>query len=190
MRDGKSVVLPSYEEVSTDKQAFATMSRLFQFETNAHNGRSILQVHGKQAVFFNPPALPLAESEMDEELAAPVTRTGAEVLVALLQAFESRLARPFAEVREADVARFCEEVVREGSDAVAIVCTNMRGAGAAERLERKLGAGIFDSIAVTLWACLVAAGVDASVIRSWGGLFANPHLLPSTSASTPLRRYP
>jgi maleate isomerase len=96
----------------------------------------------------------------------------------------------FAEVREADVARFCEEVVREGSDAVAIVCTNMRGAGAAERLERKLGAGIFDSIAVTLWACLVAAGVDPSVIRSWGGLFANPHLLPSTSAPSPLRRYP
>ena len=32
-----------------------------------------------------------------------------------------------------------EEVVREGCDAVAVVCTNMRGAGAAVRLEAKLG---------------------------------------------------
>ena len=84
----------------------------------------------------------------------------------------------FAEVPEAEVVRLCEEVVGEGSDAVAILCTNMRGAGAAERLERKLGAGIFDSIAVTLWACLLTAGIDPSVIRGWGSLFANPQLVP------------
>jgi maleate isomerase len=89
----------------------------------------------------------------------------------------------FAEVPEAEVARLCEEVVREGCDAVAILCTNMRGAATAERLERKLGVGIFDSIAVTLWACLVAAGVDPSIIRGWGGLFANPRLVPSAFAS-------
>ncbi len=74
VRDGKTVVLPSYEEVCADKQAFATMSRLFQFETNAHNGRSILQVHGKEAVFFNPPALPLVESEMDDLYDLPFSR--------------------------------------------------------------------------------------------------------------------
>jgi maleate isomerase len=85
----------------------------------------------------------------------------------------------FAEVPEAEVARLCEEVVREGSDVVVVLCTNMRGAGAAERLERKLGVGVFDSIAVTLWACLVATGVDPSIIRGWGGLFTNTHLLPS-----------
>src|SRR6187399_577532 len=39
VRDAKPVILPSYEEVSTDKRAFASMSRLFQLETNAHNGR-------------------------------------------------------------------------------------------------------------------------------------------------------
>jgi uncharacterized radical SAM protein YgiQ len=74
VRDGKAVVLPSYEEVAADKQAFAAMSRLFQFETNAHNGRALLQVHGKQAVYFNPPALPLAESEMDALYDLPFTR--------------------------------------------------------------------------------------------------------------------
>src|ERR1700760_831288 len=70
----------------------------------------------------------------------------------------------FAEVPEAEVARMIEDVVREGADAVVVLCTNMRGAGVAEPLERKLGAGVFDSIAVTLWACLVATGVDPSVI--------------------------
>jgi maleate isomerase len=84
----------------------------------------------------------------------------------------------FAEVPEAEVARLCEEVVGEGADAVVVLCTNMRGAGVAERLERRLGAGVFDSIAVTLWACLVATGVDPSVIRGWGGVFANPQLVP------------
>jgi hypothetical protein len=63
--DGKLVVLPSYEEVRTDKQAFARMSRMFQYETNAHNARPLLQVHGSEAVYFNPPALPLDEGEMD-----------------------------------------------------------------------------------------------------------------------------
>jgi maleate isomerase len=95
----------------------------------------------------------------------------------------------FAEVPEAEVARLCEEVVSEGCDAIAIVCTNMRGAGAAERLERQLGVGIFDSIAVTLWACLIAAGVDPSIVRGWGGLFANPHLISSASVLPPLRHY-
>jgi len=92
----------------------------------------------------------------------------------------------FAEVPELEVARLIEEVVREGADAVVVLCTNMHGAGVAERLERKLGASVFDSIAVTLWACLIAAGVDPSVVHGWGGVFANPDLLPASFA--PLRR--
>jgi maleate isomerase len=83
----------------------------------------------------------------------------------------------FAEVPEAEISRLIEEVVREGADAIVVLCTNMRGAGVAERLEREFGVGVFDSIAVTLWACLIAAGVDPSVIRGWGSLFTNPHLI-------------
>jgi uncharacterized radical SAM protein YgiQ len=63
--DKKLVVLPSYDEVRKDKRAFALMSRQLQYETNAHNARPLLQVHGGEAVYFNPPALPLAEGEMD-----------------------------------------------------------------------------------------------------------------------------
>jgi maleate isomerase len=82
----------------------------------------------------------------------------------------------FAEVREAEVARLIEEVAREGCDAVAVVCTNMRGAAAAEPIERKYHVPVLDSIAVTLWACLASTGVDPSRIQGWGSLFANPAL--------------
>jgi uncharacterized radical SAM protein YgiQ len=74
VRDGKTVVLPSYEEVKADKRAFAKMSRAFQYETNPHNGRPILQVHGDQAVYFHPPAEPLAEAEMDALYDLPFVR--------------------------------------------------------------------------------------------------------------------
>ncbi|MBV8925013.1 MAG: aspartate/glutamate racemase family protein [Bradyrhizobium sp.] len=82
----------------------------------------------------------------------------------------------FAEVAEVEVARLIEEVIRDGCDAVAVVCTNMRGAGAAEPIERKHGVPVLDSIAVTLWASLAAAGVAPSRITGWGSLFANSAL--------------
>ncbi len=72
--DGKPVVLPSYEDVAKDKVLFAKMSRMLQFETNAHNARPLLQPHGDEAVYFNPPALPLAESEMDALYDLPFVR--------------------------------------------------------------------------------------------------------------------
>jgi uncharacterized radical SAM protein YgiQ len=74
VKDGKVVVLPSYEQVSKDKEAFAHMSRAFQYETNPHNGRPILQPHGDEAVYFNSPALPLSEDEMDGLYDLPFVR--------------------------------------------------------------------------------------------------------------------
>jgi uncharacterized radical SAM protein YgiQ len=72
--DGKPVLLPSYEEVVKDKVAFARMSKLLQYETNAHNARPLLQPHGDEAVFFNSPALPLEEAQMDALYDLPFVR--------------------------------------------------------------------------------------------------------------------
>jgi uncharacterized radical SAM protein YgiQ len=72
--DKKLVVLPSYEEVVKDKAAFARMSKMFQYETNPHNGRPILQPHGDEAVYFNSPAEPLSENEMDGLYDLPFVR--------------------------------------------------------------------------------------------------------------------
>ena len=87
----------------------------------------------------------------------------------------------FAEVSEAEVAALIEEVVRDGCDAAVVLCTNMRGAGAAERLERGFSVPVLDSIAVTLWACLTATGCDPSRVHGWGSLFTNPDLRAVTA---------
>ncbi|HSU38169.1 MAG TPA: YgiQ family radical SAM protein [Polyangiaceae bacterium] len=72
--DGRAVVLPSYEEVTRDLAAFARMTREFQVETNPHNARPLLQVHGDQAIYMNRPALPLEEADMDGLYDLPFTR--------------------------------------------------------------------------------------------------------------------
>ena len=73
-RDGKVVVLPSYEEVAADREAFSRMSRAFQYETNPGNARPLLQPHGSQAVYFEPPALALDTATMDELYDLPFAR--------------------------------------------------------------------------------------------------------------------
>ena len=69
-----SVLLPGYEEVSTDKAAFAAMTRTIHEETNPHNARQLLQYHGREAVVVNPPAWPLSQEEIDRVYGLPFTR--------------------------------------------------------------------------------------------------------------------
>ena len=69
-----SLFLPSYEEVSTDKAAFAAMTRMIHLETNPYNARRLVQYRGREAVVVNPPAWPLAEEEMDRVYGLPFTR--------------------------------------------------------------------------------------------------------------------
>jgi uncharacterized radical SAM protein YgiQ len=87
--DGKLLVLPSYEEVVADKEAFARMSRLFQYETNPHNARPLMQMHGSQAVYFNQPALPLSEGEMDGLYDLPFARAPHPAYNDRIPAFET-----------------------------------------------------------------------------------------------------
>jgi maleate isomerase len=51
------------------------------------------------------------------------------------------------------------------------MCTNMRGAAPAARLESELGIPILDSVAVTLWAALDAVGGDKVPFLKWGRMF-------------------
>jgi uncharacterized radical SAM protein YgiQ len=82
-------VLPSYDEVTKDKQAFARMSKAFQYETNPHNGRPLLQVHGDEAVYFNRPAEPLDEAEMDGLYDMPFARAPHPSYKEKIPAFET-----------------------------------------------------------------------------------------------------
>jgi uncharacterized radical SAM protein YgiQ len=65
------IEIPSFEEVSTDKQKFVEASLLASREQNPYCARTIAQRHGDRALICNPPALPLTEAEMDAVYALP-----------------------------------------------------------------------------------------------------------------------
>jgi uncharacterized radical SAM protein YgiQ len=66
--------LPSFEQVSTDKAAFAEMTRLIFRETNPFNARGLVQFCGKEAVVVNPPMWPLEQQEIDRVYGLPFAR--------------------------------------------------------------------------------------------------------------------
>ncbi|MGR3803695.1 maleate cis-trans isomerase family protein [Marinibacterium profundimaris] len=77
----------------------------------------------------------------------------------------------FSEVSEDEIERMCREVAEAKPDAIAIVCTNMRGPLVAARLERELGIPVLDSVAFTLWGCLKEAGIDMTPLSEFGMMF-------------------
>ncbi|MCJ8143948.1 aspartate/glutamate racemase family protein [Ancylobacter sp. A5.8] len=79
----------------------------------------------------------------------------------------------FSEVSENEIARMCREVAQSGPDAIAILCTNMRGPLIAAELERELGIPVLDSVAFTLWGCLKEAGVSMTRLMRNGIMFAH-----------------
>ena len=86
----------------------------------------------------------------------------------------------FSEVTEATImamARAVAVAVAAGAsppDAIAIVCTNMRGAPVAAALEAELGLPVLDSIATAVWKSLALAGINPARVTGWGSLFAVP----------------
>jgi len=62
-------------------------------------------------------------------------------------------------------------VVKDGCDAVVVLCTNMEGAAVAVTLERELNVLILDSVAVTLWRTMSLAGADPRTLSGWGRIF-------------------
>jgi maleate isomerase len=64
-------------------------------------------------------------------------------------------------------------------DAAAVMCTNYRGARAAARIETETAVPVLDSVALTLWGTLAAAGIDAAPLSGQGRLFST---LPKEAA--------
>jgi uncharacterized radical SAM protein YgiQ len=71
----RSVIrLPSYEKVRNDKVLYAHASRVLHLETNPGNARALVQAHGRQELWLNPPAEPLTTAEMDYVFGLPYAR--------------------------------------------------------------------------------------------------------------------
>jgi len=77
----------------------------------------------------------------------------------------------FGLVTPAEVADMIRAVVKDGCDAVVVLCTNMEGAAVAVTLERELNVLILDSVAVTLWRTMSLAGADPRTLSGWGRIF-------------------
>ena len=68
------VLLPSYQEVSSDKKAYARAFQLESGEQDAVRGKRLVQAHEKGYLVANPPSLPLTTAELDAVYALPFTR--------------------------------------------------------------------------------------------------------------------
>ncbi len=68
-------VIPSYEEVASDKEKYAKAFMAQYNEQDALTGRILVQPHSGRYLVQNPPAYPLTSKEMDRVYALPYERT-------------------------------------------------------------------------------------------------------------------
>ncbi|HVI87155.1 MAG TPA: YgiQ family radical SAM protein, partial [Dongiaceae bacterium] len=71
----KTVVrLPSFEQVTQDREAYARASRVLHRESNPGNARALVQRHGDRELWLTPPPIPLTTPEMDAVYELPYAR--------------------------------------------------------------------------------------------------------------------
>lgn len=69
------------------------------------------------------------------------------------------------------VAGLVRDVANAKPEAIAIICTNFRGAGVAQTLEAELSVPIFDSVSVTAAYAMHLTGMGPSAVHGWGSVF-------------------
>ncbi|MCX7694184.1 MAG: YgiQ family radical SAM protein [Caloramator sp.] len=69
------IILPSFEEVSTNKKEYAKAFKIQYEEQDAIKGKTLIQKHDNKYVVQNPPSLPLSKDEMDFVYSLPYNRT-------------------------------------------------------------------------------------------------------------------
>jgi uncharacterized radical SAM protein YgiQ len=73
-RDRSVIRLPAFDAVQTDSILYAHASRILHLESNPGNARALVQKHGDQDLWINPPPIPLGTPEMDSLYELPYTR--------------------------------------------------------------------------------------------------------------------
>ncbi len=73
-RSNTVIRIPSFEQVCKSKPLYAHTSRVFHQETNPGNARALVQAHGKQLLWLNPPPIPLQTEELDRVFELPYAR--------------------------------------------------------------------------------------------------------------------
>ena len=73
-REKTVIRLPAFEQVKSDPVMYAHANRVLHLETNPGNARALVQRHGEQEVWLNPPPIPLSTEEMDYVFDLPYAR--------------------------------------------------------------------------------------------------------------------
>jgi len=73
-RERSVIRMPSYEQVSEDAVLYAHASRILHMESNPGNARALVQRHGTQELWLNPPPIPLSTADMDAIYELPYAR--------------------------------------------------------------------------------------------------------------------
>ena len=66
--------LPSFEALRKDMSLYAHADRVFHKETNPGNARALVQLHGRNDIWVNPPPFPLSTEELDAVFELPYQR--------------------------------------------------------------------------------------------------------------------
>ncbi|MEM6889408.1 MAG: aspartate/glutamate racemase family protein [Pseudomonadota bacterium] len=109
-------------------------------------------------------------ADVEAAIAANYAMIGVEIVATRRMDLSDNYS--FAEVTPEQIAGMCRDVAQERPDAIAIVCTNMRGPFIAPAIEAEFGIPVLDSISVTLWAALRAINVSTAPLSRYGRLFA------------------
>ena len=78
----------------------------------------------------------------------------------------------YATYHEAQIADMCRAVAASKPDAIAVFCTNFRGAPVALEVEAETGIPVYDTVATALWKSMMVAGRSPSGITGWGRIFS------------------
>ncbi|MFZ9652860.1 MAG: YgiQ family radical SAM protein [Steroidobacteraceae bacterium] len=73
-RERSVIRLPAFEQVVDDPVLYAHASRILHLEANPGNARALVQRHGNQDIWLNPPPIPLTTKEMDQVYELPYQR--------------------------------------------------------------------------------------------------------------------
>jgi uncharacterized radical SAM protein YgiQ len=73
-RERSVIRLPSFEQVGGDAVLYAHASRILHLESNPGNARALVQRHGNQELWLNPPPIPLSTADMDAIYELPYAR--------------------------------------------------------------------------------------------------------------------
>jgi maleate isomerase len=129
----------------------------------------ILETTGRRRMAIVSPYL----DEIQETMVANYNAAGFEVVAE--RHLNDRGNFSFSEVTEAQLEAMCAEVAEAKPDAITIICTNMRGAPVAERVEKALGIPVYDTVSTVVWKALRMTGVDTRRVKGWGSLFQELH---------------